>query len=430
MKKSYTNLNIVKKLVESGIDIYCKDFENNNIFNYNLSESISNYLKSNSNYLDCCSYGDILYIENKIYKNMKIYKKEYNTYDLINCNLNEISFLNTYKASYISNLENIIVDYNSNKISLKLKYGGVKLSDLKCTDTNIIKNIMYQCINILCIFEKNNIIHSDIKPSNILVDSEYKVSFIDYGSTLNTDVYSGYALLTEYYKAPEVIYNRHISYKLDVYSLGLSFLNIYISSGLKFKKFISDLKNNYNLDVLYKKYNLNIDNEIWEYISNMIQINIEKRYSASELLNLKIFKNIHITIDDIKCDKYTYLKELPKKIQNNIDLIFLKCNSEILIYVNKNDIIYSECAKLKIYNGIYHILKKFNNIELQTFKDLKEFGNYECKIYYLALFYLFSIPYFYNDISLSDICEYCDIKNIEFIKICILLFKYLDYKIH
>lgn len=86
--------------------------------------------------------------------------------------------------------------------------------------------IMVECLKALSYLHHNNIIHGDIKPSNILIDPEtFGVVLIDFGHAQYDEDQRHEITGTEFYQAPEVnkgSYNKSI----DIYSMGKTFFEL------------------------------------------------------------------------------------------------------------------------------------------------------------------------------------------------------------
>jgi serine/threonine-protein kinase len=76
----------------------------------------------------------------------------------------------------------------------------------------------------------NNVIHRDIKPANILIDKDGKVKISDFGiakifgsqGLTKTGILVG----TPWYTSPEQIQGKHIDFRSDLYSLGVTFYEV------------------------------------------------------------------------------------------------------------------------------------------------------------------------------------------------------------
>jgi len=81
-----------------------------------------------------------------------------------------------------------------------------------------------QICNALEVAHKNNLIHRDIKPQNIIVTSDGTVKITDFGiakSLLEDSTKTLNILGTSYYISPEQAQGKTLSYSTDLYSLGI-----------------------------------------------------------------------------------------------------------------------------------------------------------------------------------------------------------------
>jgi eukaryotic-like serine/threonine-protein kinase len=68
------------------------------------------------------------------------------------------------------------------------------------------------------------LVHRDIKPDNVHVDSEWRVKLMDFGVVKTEDItltQAGYALGTPHYVAPEIVLGQAVTPLVDVYSFGV-----------------------------------------------------------------------------------------------------------------------------------------------------------------------------------------------------------------
>ncbi len=102
----------------------------------------------------------------------------------------------------------------------------------KNLDYITIKRIIYQIVLGLKHLENNNILHRDIKPDNILIDSDLNVRIIDFGiSCYNWKHMEDFdRTQTLYYRSPEAflyLENKSEDFsKMDIWSLGLILVDI------------------------------------------------------------------------------------------------------------------------------------------------------------------------------------------------------------
>lgn len=82
------------------------------------------------------------------------------------------------------------------------------------------------CLSLSYLHNKN-IIHRDLKPSNVLIDKNNILKLADFGiSKIKNNLYSQ-NIGTYYYMAPELLSNKEYNHKIDIWSLGLIFYEIW-----------------------------------------------------------------------------------------------------------------------------------------------------------------------------------------------------------
>ena len=93
---------------------------------------------------------------------------------------------------------------------------------------NTIIKIMFQLFQALKFIHNYGIIHSDVKPENVMInESDFKVKLIDFGSyQYNILPKKHFYVCTRYYRAPELIYNLYFDEKIDIWSAGCIFVEL------------------------------------------------------------------------------------------------------------------------------------------------------------------------------------------------------------
>ena len=205
----------------------------------------------------------------------------------------------------------------------------IQNKEKRCRHALII--IAYEIISGLEYLHSNNIIHRDIKPSNIFLDSTNKIKIGDFGLarflpfsinvitspvnpfknlnkypkdnfSLDTSVHEQDKICpinecvdltghigTNSYASPEQISGSNYSYKTDIYSLGLVFLQLFYwmqTSHERIQVFKNARKGIFPQDFLEK------EPEIADLIMKMISLQEEKRPSIFELKYNKLFKTV------------------------------------------------------------------------------------------------------------------------------------------
>lgn len=166
-----------------------------------------------------------------------------------------------------------------------------RLCDIQSCSTETLISLFIKISKGLKKIHDNNVIHCDIKPANILVSDSFDIVFIDFESTGGT---SGYI-------APEIINDKenedHYNEKVDIWSLGMTFLNTYINDTTDNELYkLSDLKNNategikFNLDkhinlLIYNTYSESIDNEMADLLIKILQIDPDNRLDLTSIIS-------------------------------------------------------------------------------------------------------------------------------------------------
>jgi serine/threonine protein kinase len=150
--------------------------------------------------------------------------------------LNEIIFLSDIQHENI--IEKLALYIENDMLHLMMPYIPLTLYQfIKGLKSSLIKRIeiMDVIFNKLLVamefMHKNFYIHADIKPTNIMIDPDNidNVKFIDFGSAFNevlVNKFNCYSIQTIWYRAPEMIKKQRYNYKIDIWSLGLVYLEM------------------------------------------------------------------------------------------------------------------------------------------------------------------------------------------------------------
>jgi len=333
----------------------------------------------------------------KIYKSNDVVLKEFqirNKFQNITCqNFKELTFLNKYRHPFIPKLSCISKYSNfEHTLSFKLKYSGISLLQVAENESNIkiddlkIKSIFFYILNLLYNIHSNNIIHGDISLANILIKDVSTPILIDWGGVKFNNIGDNKPILNKY-SDPILLINKKIGLFNDIYSLGecirilYSDLNILYINPLDY---IKKIKYNY----FYKITDLSFitDLELKDLLSNMLNYDSEKRYTAIQCLEHSYFKEIY--------DKNKYYKNIPLK--------------NISVQYNTGDIYDYNILKSNIYLELNSIINLRKNI-LQIYSDLikNHYTDFEYKLLYTFTVLLFD-NYFTNFvIDRADINVIC-----------------------
>ena len=158
----------------------------------------------------------------------------------------------------------------------------------------------------------NNIIHTDLKPSNCLVkDGVAKISDLD--CVIAPSGYIQYALYTTPgYRAPELYDNINkpsFSNKIDIWSLGHILYKLYTRRPL-FKGMNDDFGFDgpeYYESIDYQQRSINykktkgipeMPEDVQDLLWNMLVIDPKDRYDISQVLNHKVFQNFNCEVNN------------------------------------------------------------------------------------------------------------------------------------
>jgi len=178
---------------------------------------------------------------------------------------NEISILSTLKQKETHNITKMFESFSYNdKQYIIFKMYNISLKEyIKLNESSITKtlDISNKISNGLVFLKKNNIIHCDIKPENILFRDNLldTIVVIDFGISIinNSTIHRNKMLQTIYYRAPEILLGTYYDYKIDIWSLGCVIYEIFYRKPLfPFKK----------TDELFLNQNILLDHPHNEFI--------------------------------------------------------------------------------------------------------------------------------------------------------------------
>ncbi|KAG8197837.1 hypothetical protein JTE90_020114 [Oedothorax gibbosus] len=94
-----------------------------------------------------------------------------------------------------------------------------------------IKVFLYQILRGLKYLHSSNILHRDIKPGNLLVNSNCVLKICDFGlarvAEINSKKHMTLEVVTQYYRAPELLMGaRHYTWAVDMWSVGCIFAEL------------------------------------------------------------------------------------------------------------------------------------------------------------------------------------------------------------
>ena len=403
------------------------DSNNNNKTNNNIEENNNSYLKINNNinkakkfstffeskYFIVCElnqsenynlYKIGLRTEENKYFSMKIIDKtsesnqneEQKIKNEINIlkSLNHPNIIKVYDCLISNTNYKLITEYVSNLNLLDI----IKIK--KTFKEKTVKSIIFQILSAIKYLNQNNYVHTDIKPSNVIVkpnknkdfftnntiineneeEVDYLIKLVDFGSTNNTianchiNNVKNITIPLPYYLSPEII-NKKYNSKCDIWSTGIIMYQLLYGfvpfDGKDKEEVINNILNkDINFDINNNNNNKiqNFSDECLNLLKHMLDKIVENRYDSEQCLNDIYFKNYKCNNNKLKIPNVKINNEIKFKIgKNNID----KQNFTTFLYdydheINENNHIN------KSYDFIYPIFsnndeseRNFNKITLK-----------------------------------------------------------------
>ena len=274
----------------------------------------------------------------------------------------------------------IILEFiNNGDIEKFLKF----YTQMRPIPEEIVWKLFIQSISGLEYIHSMNIIYRDIKPANLLIDNNMTIKITDFGACaiFNNNLRQTH-IGSELYMAPEIKYNSGHDQKVDIFSMGVTFLEICFSYLIKNESDIYKIKMKQKDNPYYSK-------ELLEIFYSMIDDNKDKRPSAKEIL------------DRIKNE---YLKHYIKNSSLDSVIRCLYSFSPLTSYFlkiknSKNNIIDSYIKCLEAINDKYvnTFIESINNFRLNLNKiNPKLEVNKEIDPRYL---FCFLIKLFHNEFN-------------------------------
>ena len=183
------------------------------------------------------------------------------------------------------------------------------------------KYIIKQIVEGVRFLNKHNIIHGDIKPSNILLFEDEKVKLNDLSLCRFSDSKSKKQLYTYHYRPPEID-KEELHINSDIYALGCTIYEIYFNEPFHDKRYPT------RIHVQKKKTQQN--SLFLDLIENMTELDPNERYSIDEVCDHSYFSSF--LFDNYNEKSFDNYQEINKFAYNlELDKIFVsKCMNEKL----------------------------------------------------------------------------------------------------
>ena len=174
--------------------------------------------------------------------------------------------------------------------------------------------------NLLCSFTKQImeglefihsifIIHADLKPENVMVTNlkENRIKLIDFGSSIinGTQKHTHFYIVSRYYRAPELVYEKQFDEKIDIWSAGCIIYELIVFKPLFYSKnnaLLKMLMTSLSYEKKFIKYiqmnpffnSLSVRKQLLltDILYNTLEFDFKKRFSAKQCLEMPIFDSI------------------------------------------------------------------------------------------------------------------------------------------
>lgn len=293
-------------------------------------------------------------------KNLKEYEKYFEESKKI-CSLNHPNIISIKHASYDDNYIYIVMPY--------FKKGS--LYNLLQNESLTIREIIKYALDFLqavYYIHKNNMVHCDIKPNNILISDENKAILTDFGSALYLNEDGNAKLKNVYYKhiAPEQCLNSTINKKIDIYQIGTTLYRM-CNGNEEYNKQLRRYKDLNSLKIacangkfpVRKKYLPHIPKSMILIIEKCLKVNKDERYNnVLEIMNDLSLINENLDWRYQKIDKENYSWTFNEKY------IYLYKETgywNVKHNINK-DIEYSQVKSLETKAQGYRVIRKIINM--------------------------------------------------------------------
>jgi len=141
--------------------------------------------------------------------------------------LNEASLAGKLRHPHIVAILDAVVQEDSGYIAMEFVKGGDLSRHVaagKLLPVADVLQIAFKCCGALEYAAKEGIVHSDIKPANLMLVEGTEVKISDFGAAYlrKSQVVQTAAMGSPYYMSPEQIAGKELSFHSDMYSLGVS----------------------------------------------------------------------------------------------------------------------------------------------------------------------------------------------------------------
>ncbi|GAB0088809.1 Cyclin-dependent kinase 2 [Sergentomyia squamirostris] len=186
--------------------------------------------------------------------------------------IREISLLKNLKHPSIVNLIDVTLGKGNGYIFMMFEFLNMDLKKLTesrpdLLTPKLVKSYMYQMLDALSFCHMHRILHRDLKPQNLLVDTEGHIKLADFGLARCFNIPMGtytHEVVTLWYRAPEILLGtKFYSTGVDIWSLGCIFAEMILKRPI--------FRGDSEIHQLYKIFELlgTPDNNTWPGITQL-----------------------------------------------------------------------------------------------------------------------------------------------------------------
>ena len=311
---THTKNNTINSLISN-------DYFNNK---YTLLGEINNQQNAEEFKIQLKSSPSIVRCMRMIRKNIT---KKQNMEDEDNFVFEEVNLLKSINHKYICQLYECINTPNNYFLIMDYCKEGYLDNKLKITNKYSeaqIKYLAFQLFSAVQHLNKNNYMHTDIKPSNILIDEIVKndndeelfnVKLLNFGSYGDLDSNNSSTNVLPYYIAPEVIDNKY-DVTSDVWSIGVIIYQMFYGE----LPFVGE-----NINELYSNINIGKITQTFKASSNL-----------RDLLDLIFVKDCKNRINVNKCLEHNWFHSGDDSQRKNIEEINTEENGNKIDEINND----------------------------------------------------------------------------------------------
>ena len=242
----------------------------------------------------CLVHNELCFYAMKAINRFTIEKGKNGVKNLINEKKCMISIDHPFIVNYVKTLKNdnwafILEEYVKGK-----NFEDYLMSRKKTEYKNLYELIFYSgCMfHMLKYLTKRKICHRDIKPKNIMIDTDGYLKLLDFGCSKKIKLYSQTIVGTPNYMSPEVLKGMEYSFNCDYWSVGVCCYLIYFGV-LPFGEKINDVMQLYK-DILKAKVKIPKDCPliVKELIDGLLKKDVAQRINNfDKVFECQIFQN-------------------------------------------------------------------------------------------------------------------------------------------